>query len=209
MSMSDDLHGVVHALAARFRSRLGPGLIALLKAHGCNKFYMAGGCAHRRFEDVDIFPHPDFLYELATAAVQAGETMGGVLYRDTVKFDLDGLKYQLCPCAYHPDLNNLITGFDFSHVQIGAEIELKPEGVEISSVAWTAGWLRSAATQTTEFNPECKLGPRSSLRRIDKVAAKLDLHPDEVAFLRAKIQAEIVGHGDQFATAIEDRVYSS
>lgn len=56
------------ALASRFSSRIKFGLVNLLQTNGVYHFYVAGGCINRKFWDVDIFPHPDFVKALNNAA---------------------------------------------------------------------------------------------------------------------------------------------
>lgn len=93
-------------------------LLNVMKLANISDYYMAGGCFHKVIHDYDIFPinKDDFnkiTDKLIDYIVFKSKNAITVRYNDiTVQF-----------CKYHHNsLKELVDSFDFSHCQIGAEI---------------------------------------------------------------------------------------
>ncbi len=176
----------VFAARAEHRMAKVGGIFGTLKVE---RVRLCGGGLMRKYNDLDFYPataegfpkSEDEKWKKLTISAQTQNaiSIGGV---------------QLCR-HYKPTLEELVESFDFTHCQVGVELEVDKENKcwDTVEVFTTEAFFQAMATQTTEFTGSEY--PLSSLVRLSKVASKLDLSQMEVARLTVATLAAVVDRG--------------
>jgi hypothetical protein len=166
--------------------------LKFIKEYICNRFYIAGNCLNRdNPNDIDIFPVGDTIFNIKDGVYYdfsvkiICETKNAV----TTKIKYKEWEYKVQFCNYrHKTLKELVDSFDFSHVQVGAEVN----GDNIS-VYFSDNYIISKLTQTSEYIGSCY--PLSSLIRINKYINRGDFNGKSYMFSLFKILHDIIKRG--------------
>jgi hypothetical protein len=127
------MNKIEELFSKRIEKRLKPFAGVLRSVLGSKPgFYFAGGGLLKDCHDIDLFPmsQGDFNgLEFPESYVCLGQTRNA----QTIKQLSTGKIIQLCS-YYHPSLKELVNSFDFSHIQIGAEMAFIGKGEDLSLV---------------------------------------------------------------------------
>lgn len=123
-----------------------------------DEVYVAGNCLNRSNpNDIDLFPvgKDDFNHHSSNHILSS--TPNAVTIKE------DGVIIQLCS-YYWPSLIELVDSFDFAHIQIGANINIR--NLSITDIYYSDNWVEAHQMQSTWFTHSAY--PLSSLIRINK-----------------------------------------
>ncbi len=175
----------VFAARAKHRIKEVSGIFEALEI---KRVRLCGGGLMRNYSDLDFYP----------------AAKGGFPHRESDKWkkvDVSAQtdnavsirKVQLCR-YYIPTLRELVESFDFSHCQVGVELEIhEDQKWKVTEVFTSDAFIHARATQTTAFTGSDY--PLSSLVRVAKVANKLGLSQIEIARLTVATLAAVVDRG--------------
>ena len=121
-----------------------------LYKYGIEHYYVAGNSLNRgKPHDIDIFPttRRGFNY------IEDKEIEGKILLKTknalTIKTQ-DGCIIQFCN-YYHKSLEELVDSFDFAHIQIGVEINLKHSDNPLRKIYYSNEWITSNMVRSTWY----------------------------------------------------------
>lgn len=178
---------------------------------GILEFYVGGNSLNKQSpNDIDLFPVGErFTNEQAN---KLGEVLCSTKNATTVKVNftnsinhqtIDGINevessskfiiVQLCNYE-HKSLQNLVDSFDFSHIQIGAQVDINSNGyLNVEEVYYTEDYLNSKLCQTTEYTGSEY--PLSSLIRAFKYSKRGDFAGNSHIFSVFKLLTDIISRG--------------
>jgi len=167
--------------------------------------YVAGSCLNKqntpfnpglRPNDVDLFPKPGVeIEDIVHTMVDCGCEL--VFESKNAKtWKLNGTLFQVCDYR-HDFLTELVRSFDFSHVQIGANI--KGEGVYVTD-AWKNSMMGCGVTFTgSEY-------PLSSLIRLNKYVQRGAIDKKTSKLLTLKILGAVLERGFRDYDDLKDQL---
>lgn len=103
-------------------------------------FYIGGNSLNRtKPNDIDIFPttNCEFVFSLDTKILSST--------KNATTISIDGITVQFCNYR-HKSLKDLVDSFDFSHIQVGAEIN-----GDDCEIYFSDAYIKAKLTQSTEF----------------------------------------------------------
>jgi len=181
--------------------------ISQLSTAGIKNFYVAGNSLNKNApNDIDIFPVKDFFTR--NQASKLGEIVSETRNAITVKVNVDNtlhhqtvddqneikvvgktITIQLCNYT-HESIEKLVESFDFSHIRVGAEININGS---VDKVYYAQDYIDAKMCQSTEY-----IGseyPLSSLIRAFKYAKRGDFAGNSHIFSVFKVLTDIVHRG--------------
>lgn len=153
--------------------------IAILLSYGHTGYYVAGNsCNADKPNDFDIYPDYGGTFDFDDIISRVESLKGYVVCntRNALTVNMSGTVLQFCNYYKH-DLTELVSSFDFAHIQIGIHVEIdwEPGDPEdgggynwstITTVEYTHDWELAHLAQTTWYTGSDY--PLSSLIRITK-----------------------------------------
>jgi hypothetical protein len=164
---------------------------SFLKDHlGVKALILAGGCFYRgEIKDLDIWPFGDNAY------INISDD------KEYLEYTNLGIKLQLCKSPVCKSVEELVEGFDFAHCKVGVRIYLNEDVSKINCFTYVSpDFIAAMALQSTYYcgkNRTQHGNPLRSLRRLPKVALKLELTQEEVMSISNDIVNEIVKQGTE------------
>lgn len=148
------------------------------------EYFIAGSCISTDdINDIDIYPAGDSEFVIPTINRIDTKSLNSMTIAVAGGPPLQFCRYK------KPDLDTLISSFDFSHVQAGVHIRNK----EVKSVAWTDSYLYAGASRTTDF--EGSEYPLSSAIRLLKYHKRGEISQRGAMVAMLKIIEAIVARG--------------
>lgn len=146
------------------------------------EYFVAGSCiATDKANDIDVYPAGEKAFIVPALNRIDTKSLNSVTIANNPPIQF---------CRYKkPDLNSLISSFDFSHVQAGAHIFRG----QIISVAWTESFLYSGACRQSDF--EGSEYPLSSAIRLLKYNKRGEISQRGATVAMIKIIEAIVARG--------------
>jgi len=139
----------------RIEKRLRPVIDILPK-----EFYLAGNCLNRSEpKDLDLFP----TYKSQPFNIDNKYVVLNTKNAITAKYDNKII--QFCH-YYHESLKKLVTSFDFAHVQIGAEVKIVHNTIQVKEIYYTKAYEDSKLREGSFYTGSEY--PLSSLVRLVK-----------------------------------------
>jgi len=185
--------------------------VKFISDHILNTFYVAGNSLNKdNPNDIDIFPASNvkFFIENELFTNEEGETesikiISKTKNATTTHIFCNGQKYIVQFCNYfHNSLKNLVDSFDFSHIQVGAEIS----SVKTSQIYFTEEYIKSKMSESTEF-----VGseyPLSSLIRMFKYEKRGDFSGKSHIISLFKVLESIISRGFKDYNDFKDQLDS-
>lgn len=185
--------------------------IEQIRAAGIGSFYVAGNSLNKQPpNDIDIFPVDSYFTR------EQSQKLGGIvsetknattikvpfnntLHHQTVdgsnEIEVAGKTVTVQLCNYHHEnLEKLVNSFDFSHIQIGALVDLNQQGSSVNIVVYyTKAYEDAKMMQSTEY-----VGseyPLSSLIRAFKYAKRGDFAGNSHIFSVFKVLTDVIHRG--------------
>lgn len=134
--METIINDVKNVIKSRIFSRVPIKEIRKIIPH----FYIGGNSLNRNTpNDIDVFPasNCEFTFNLDTKILSST--------KNATTISIDGITVQFCNYR-HSSLKELVDSFDFSHIQVGAEIN-----GDDCDVYFSDAYIKSKLTQSTEF----------------------------------------------------------
>lgn len=148
------------------------------------RFYIAGSSiATDNIKDIDVYPVKDQLF-----LVPKSNVIFQTKNSTTVQVSSSSIPVQFCKFE-KSSLVELITSFDFSHIQAGCEIS----NGEVVDAQWTESFLYSHACKTSEFTGSDY--PLSSIIRLLKYNKRGDISDHSSMVTMLSIVSEVVIRG--------------
>lgn len=171
---------------ARYCIRLANGLLDV------GDFYLAGSAiATNQIRDIDIYPTPNRTFNIPQNN-QVAVTKNATTIKNEPPLQF---------CNYKKEsLRELISSFDFSHIQAGAYVS---DG-SVISVEWTEEFLYSKACQTSVFTGSEY--PLASALRLLKYHARGEIHERQALTSMLSIITSVVKRGFKDYSDFKDQL---
>lgn len=192
-----NVNNIINDYEIAIRKRINKRIpLNFIQSNICSDFYVAGNSLNKEApNDIDIFPIDKKPFEICSWKSSNFSDSIKVICKTknaiTTKICQNDVFYTVQFCNYfHESLKDLVESFDFSHVQVGAEIR---RNNLTYPVYFSEKYILSKMIQSTEY-----VGseyPLSSLVRMAKYIKRGDFAGKSYIFSMFKILNDIIERG--------------
>ena len=178
---------ITNALAKRVSNRIKP-IKALLIELGITKFRVGGNSLNpNKPNDIDLYPIDSF--HLPEKMPKTIELLSRTKNATTIRYNNTIVQF----CNYqHPSLDELVRSFDFSHIQIGAEVELTQADI-ISEIYYTHAYIEARVLKDSTYTGSDY--PLSSLFRLNKYSNRKEISRKQFFANSFRILTNVIERG--------------